>query len=78
MSEEKQAPAGYLTPAEIARELGVSNQAVYKWVSEGKLEAFRFGRAVRVPRSSLAAFIESSRLGPETGKAAGRVSVQAA
>ena len=78
MSEEKQAPPGYLTPAQIAQELGVSPQAVYKWVSEGKLEAFRFGRAVRIPRSSLTAFVESSRLGPETGKAAARVDVQAA
>jgi excisionase family DNA binding protein len=78
MSEEKQAPSGYVTTEEIAAELGVSRQAVYKWVSEGKLEAFRFGRAVRIPRSSYRQFVEASRMTPGTGKAAGRVSVQAA
>ncbi len=78
MSEEDQAAAGYVTTEEIAAELGVSRQAVYKWVNEGKLEAFRFGRAVRIPRSSFKRFVEASRLSPGTGKAAGRVSVQAA
>ncbi len=68
----------YVTPDEIAERFRVSRQAVYKWINEGKLEAHRFGRAVRVPRASVEQFREASRIAPETGKAAGRVSVQAA
>ncbi len=72
MSEE------YVTPDEIAERFRVSRQAVYKWISEGKLEGLRFGRSVRVPRESLERFVEASRVSSETGKAAGRISVQAA
>ncbi len=68
----------YLTPKEIAEQLRVTDQAVYKWIREGKLEGMRFGRAVRIPRGSVEKFIETSRMASETGKAAGRVSVQAA
>ncbi len=72
MSEE------YITPDEIAERFRVSRQAVYKWISEGKLEGLRFGRSVRVPRESLERFVEASRMSSETSKAAGRASVQAA
>ncbi len=60
----------YLTPKEVADRLRVTDQAVYKWLKEGRLEGFKFGRAVRVSRESVDRFVESSRTGSETGKAA--------
>ncbi len=47
----------YIKPSEIAKRLGVTRGAVYKWIREGKLKAVRFGdNAVRVPRAELEAF----------------------
>lgn len=51
MSDEE-----YLKPGDIARRLGVTRGAIYKWIREGKLRAVRFGDAVRVRRSELEAF----------------------
>ena len=56
MNEEKKEQ--YLRPRDIAATLGVSRQAIYKWIREGRLPSVRFGRAVRVPRTALAEFIQ--------------------
>lgn len=53
----------YMTATEVARQLRVSKPAVYKWVAEGKLEAAKFGRAVRILRSSVEALESSARTG---------------
>lgn len=53
----------YMTASEVAQQLRVSKPAVYKWVAEGKLEAARFGRAVRILRSSVEALESSARTG---------------
>jgi len=47
----------YLTVDEVRRKLHVTRQAVYNWISEGKLRAVRVGRSVRVPVSALVEFI---------------------
>ncbi len=39
----------FYTPDEIAQELKVTPQAVYNWITKGKLEAVKIGRIVRVP-----------------------------
>ncbi len=65
----------YVTPEEVAERLKVSRPTVYQWVRQGKLESARFGRTVRITRDSYERFIEE---GHEKGKAAGRISVQAA
>lgn len=47
----------YIKPSDIAKRLGVTRGAVYKWIREGKLKAVRFGdNAVRVPRAELEEF----------------------
>lgn len=47
----------YIKPSDVAKRLGVTRGAVYKWIREGKLRAVRFGdNAVRVPRSALEEF----------------------
>lgn len=43
----------YLTVAEAARKLGLSDRAVRQWIASGKLEAERNGRSWRILASSL-------------------------
>jgi len=50
----------YLRPRDVAATLGVSRQAIYKWIREGRLTSVRFGRTVRVPHTALADFIVTS------------------
>lgn len=55
----------FLTVAEVAEMMRVSNMTVYRMVESGKLPAVRFGRSYRIPESALAAAIELP--GPSTG-----------
>ena len=43
----------YLSPLQVAQELGVSDQTVYNWVREKKLAATKIGRQLRIRRSDL-------------------------
>ncbi len=53
----------YLTVEEVRTALHVTRQAVYNWISEGKLRAVRVGRAVRIPASALNEFIQPIKPG---------------
>ena len=48
----------FLTVAEVAQLMRVSNMTVYRMVESGKLPAVRFGRSYRIPESALAQAIE--------------------
>ena len=48
----------FLTVAEVAEMMRVSNMTVYRLVQSGKLPAVRFGRSYRIPESAVAAAIE--------------------
>lgn len=40
----------YYTPMELARALDVTRQAVYRWIQEGRIEAYRVGpKLIRIP-----------------------------
>jgi putative molybdopterin biosynthesis protein len=43
----------YLTPLQVAHELGLSDQTVYNWIKEKRLPATKVGRALRIRRSDL-------------------------
>jgi putative molybdopterin biosynthesis protein len=43
----------YLTPLQVAEELGVSDQTVYNWIREKRLAATKIGRTLRIRRSDL-------------------------
>lgn len=46
---------------EIAGEFGVTPAAIYKWVKQGRIEALKLGRAVRITREEFD-FIKSNGL----------------
>lgn len=54
-------PDRLLSPKEVAGELGVSVWTVYRLVKKGDLVAIRVGRLLRIPESSLEAFIDLNR-----------------
>jgi len=49
----------FLTVAEVAEMMRVSNMTVYRMVHSGDLPAVRFGRSFRIPESAVAAAIET-------------------
>jgi excisionase family DNA binding protein len=50
-----------LTITEVADELALSRSTIYELVASGRLETVRIGRARRVPRAALDAFVEGLR-----------------
>ncbi len=49
----------FLTVAEVAEMMRVSNMTVYRLVHSGELPAVRFGRSFRIPESAVVAAIEN-------------------
>jgi excisionase family DNA binding protein len=43
----------FYTPKEAAELLKVSERTVRRWIEEGKLSAWRFGRQLRIPVEAL-------------------------
>jgi len=54
-----------LTVAEVAERLNVSSKTVTRWIEDGKISAFRFGKSYRIEETELEHFIEKSRVNPE-------------
>ena len=50
----------FLTVAEVAEMMRVSNMTVYRLVHSGELPAVRFGRSFRIPESAVAAAIDTT------------------
>jgi excisionase family DNA binding protein len=48
----------FLTVAEVADMMRVSNMTVYRMVHSGDLPAIRFGRSFRIPETAVAAAIQ--------------------
>jgi excisionase family DNA binding protein len=56
----------FLSPEAAAKRLGIKLRTVLDWLRTGKLPAYKFGRQWRIKRADLEAFIEASRVAPET------------
>ena len=54
----------WLSTEQAARCLGITPRTLYRFIDEGQLNAYRFGRVIRVKREELNAFIESCKIKP--------------
>ena len=56
----------WLSTAEAAKALGITSRTLYRFIDEGQLTAYRFGRVIRLQETDVDAFIEASRIEPGT------------
>ena len=57
----------YLTVAEVAHRLRREDSTVRGWIQEGRLAAYRFGKAWLIRRDDLEAFEAAARRGETPG-----------
>lgn len=54
----KKAPQLYISPAQLANELGVCDRTVRRWIADGRLRAIRPSqRVIRIHRDEIARFL---------------------
>jgi excisionase family DNA binding protein len=56
----------WLNTAETARRLGVTPRTLYRFIDDGQLPAYRFGRVIRLKEAEVEQFIENCRIQPGT------------
>ncbi len=56
----------WLSTADAAKSLGITTRTLYRFINQGDLAGYRFGRVIRVKRVDVEAFIEASRIEPGT------------
>jgi excisionase family DNA binding protein len=54
----------WMSTKEAADHLGVTLRSLYRFIDEGALVAFKFGRVIRLKEEDVEAFIEASRIAP--------------
>lgn len=56
----------WLSTAEAANRLGITPRTLYRFIDEGQLPAYRFGRVIRLKGHEVDAFIDACRIEPGT------------
>ena len=56
----------WVNTGEAAKRLGVTTRTLYRFIDEGQLPAYRFGRVIRLKEDDIAAFIDDCRIEPGT------------
>jgi excisionase family DNA binding protein len=56
----------WLSTKEAADRLGITLRSLYRFVDEGSLPAYRFGRVIRLKSQDVDTFIEMCRIEPGT------------
>jgi excisionase family DNA binding protein len=51
----------FYTPEELAAMLKVTRQAIYNWIQQGRMEAVRIGRTVRIPAEEVERLLREGR-----------------
>ena len=54
----------WLGTREAAEQLGITLRTLYRFIDEGLVPAYRFGRVIRMKASDVDAFIDASRIAP--------------
>ena len=56
----------WLSTADAANYLGITSRTLYRFIDEGLIAGYRFGRVIRLKQTDVDTFIESSRIEPGT------------
>ena len=48
----------YLTPAEVAKMMGVTRETIYSMICRGQLDAYKFGRSRRITAQQIQVCLE--------------------
>jgi excisionase family DNA binding protein len=56
----------WLSTGDAAKRLGVTTRTLYRFIDEGQLPAYRFGRVIRLKQSEVDGFIDACRIEPGT------------
>lgn len=54
----------WMSTKEAAEHLGVTLRSLYRFIDEGSLAAYKFGRVIRLKEDDVDSFIEASRIAP--------------
>ena len=57
-------PIIWLSTKEASERLGITLRSLYRFIDEGDLVAYKFGRVIRIQESDVDRFIEASRISP--------------
>ncbi len=60
------AEINWLNTAKAAERLGVTPRTLYRFIDDGQLPAYRFGRVIRLKEDEVEEFIERCRIAPGT------------
>jgi excisionase family DNA binding protein len=64
--EPEDAGIVWLSTADAALRLGITPRTLYRFIDEGQLPAYRFGRVIRLQQREVDEFIQRSRIQPGT------------
>jgi len=56
----------WLSTADAAKRCGITTRTLYRFIDQGDLPAYRFGRVIRIKASDVDIFVEVSRIEPGT------------
>ena len=56
----------WMSTKEASEYLGVNLRTLYRFIDEGELAAYKFGRVIRLKADDVERFIESARIAPGT------------
>ena len=54
----------WMSTREASERLGVTLRTLYRFIDEGQLAAYKFGRVIRIKESDVEGFIEGARIAP--------------
>ena len=59
-------PMQWMSTKEASDFLGVNLRTLYRFIDEGELVAYKFGRVIRLKVSDVESFVESAKIAPGT------------
>lgn len=57
-------PIRWMSTRETAEQLGITLRTLYRFIDEGQIAAYKFGRVIRLKGDDVDAFIEAARIEP--------------